>query len=66
MGLYAIESCFLCGLSIIIRSVMEQANIHYLLILVVSGGFFIGSILVLNLKEIKKCFMTLNEINKSA
>lgn len=66
VGLYAIESCFLCGLSIIIRSVMEQANIHYLLILVVSGGFFIGSILVLNLKEIKKCFMILNEINKSA
>ena len=66
VGLYAIESFFLCIVTTIIRNFMQTANMHYLVILIVSGGFFVCAILALNFGEIKKCFSVLNEINKNA
>lgn len=65
LGRYAIESVFLCLVSLIVKHFMEKASVHYLLILMISGGLFVGSILALNIKDIKKCFSLLNEINKS-
>lgn len=47
-----------------IKKIMQSYHIHYFIILVVVGGFFVLTLLLLNLKEIKKSFEVLNDIEK--
>lgn len=50
--------------SLYLKRFMESLEMHYSAILVSVGAFFVGTILLLNLNEIKKCFLLLNQINK--
>lgn len=46
------------------KSVLLKMSVHYFIILCLVGAFFVITMLVLNLKEIKKCFGILNTINR--
>lgn len=48
-----------------LREYFESINLHYMIILALVGGIFVGTLLLLNLKEIKRCFILLNHINKN-
>ena len=48
-----------------VRVFLESINLHYFIILVIVGGIFVITMLLLNIKEIKKCFVILNQINKT-
>lgn len=63
-----IYGCELAVLSVVlhfVRIFLEAINLHYMVIFVLVGGIFVGAMLLLNLKEIKRCFTLLNQINKN-
>lgn len=71
-SLFDLKHIFVFGMEIAILSCgfhsikkyMESIGLHYSIILIVVGGAFVITLLLLNLKEIKKCFVILNAIDK--
>lgn len=62
--IFGIEILILsCGFNLIKRY-MESLGLHYIIILIVIGATYVTTLLLLNLKEIKKCFVILNNIDK--
>ncbi len=49
----------------LIKKYLISLGVHYIIILVAVGGAFVISLLLINIKEIKNCFTTLNAINKN-
>lgn len=62
--LYVIESMIVYGLAWLLRNFLEEMNIHYIVIFILAGGFYVGVMVLLNLNEAKKCFTLLNQINR--
>ena len=62
---FGTEIAVLFGIFIFIKRFLLSLRIHYIIILLIVGGLFVISLLLMNLKEIKKCFTVLNNINKS-
>ena len=62
--IYGVEATILCVALGFVKRYFESLNLHYMIIFVSVGGVFVGSMLLLNLKEIKRCFALLNHINK--
>lgn len=71
-SLFDLKHIFIFGIEILIlsfvfnllKNYMESLGVHYFIILVVIGGVFVATLLLLNLKEIRKCFAQLNNIDK--
>ena len=62
--LYVIESMIVYGLAWLLKNFLEEMNIHYIVIFILAGGFYVGVMVLLNLNEAKKCFALLNQINR--
>ena len=62
--MYGCEATFLSVCLGFLKSYLELINVHYMLIFIGVGGFYVGAMLLFNLKEIRKCFSILNHINK--
>lgn len=63
--IYGIEAVTLAVVFCFVKNYFVSLGLHYMIVLVVVGGAYVGIMLLLNLKEIKKCFSLLNSINKN-
>lgn len=62
--LFGVEIIILSVFAQLLKSILLKVNVHYFVILCTVGAFFVITMLVLNLEEIKRCFSVLNNINK--
>lgn len=63
--IYGVEAAVLFIILSFIKNSLASHNLHYMVTFLIFGGVFVGSMLLLNLNEIKKCFVLLNNINKN-
>lgn len=62
--LYGLQASVLSAALRPARVYLEQAGLHYAIIFAAVGGAFVGAMLLLNRKEIKKTFALLNRVNR--
>lgn len=62
--LYGLQASVLSAALRPARVYLEQAGLHYAIIFAAVGGAFVGAMLLLNRKEIKKTFAFLNRVNR--